>query len=155
MLLIKIADGNPRIKQGSADLFVTIASSYHIIPHSALPLLLSSFSTVSATSLSKGLGNVGKQRANAGGDKVGVDADVHWRFIKARLDLLAKCISEFGIDEDESANDGTAAGASSADPPSGKKSTANVELAAAKKAESSLKKRLKGLNVDVKKQDQE
>ena len=68
---------NTRIKEGCADLFMTLANAFHRTPYSVLPFALSSFQD---------------KRKTMGPEHV------HHRFIKTRLDVLVRCWNEFGID---------------------------------------------------------
>ncbi|KAJ3277103.1 hypothetical protein HDV01_000155 [Terramyces sp. JEL0728] len=73
-ILNKIGDLNPRIKERSLELVVTICDFYHAVPNTVLPFLVKPFNATKIQS-------------------------IPWKHIKARLDLTAQMIREYGMAE--------------------------------------------------------
>ncbi|KAJ3325957.1 hypothetical protein HDV06_002342 [Boothiomyces sp. JEL0866] len=80
-LLNKIGDLNPRIKERSLELVVTICDFYHTAPNTVLPLIVKQFNATKIQS-------------------------IPWKHIKTRLDLTAQMIKEYGMSETGPNNSG-------------------------------------------------
>ncbi|KAI9360359.1 hypothetical protein DFJ73DRAFT_76828 [Zopfochytrium polystomum] len=82
-LITKCGDMNSRVRQGSMELFATLAEAYHSVPYSICRSVLKSHTAA-------------KQPGNGARSAV-----LPLRLTKARLEVLAFLVKEFGVDDPE------------------------------------------------------
>ncbi|KAJ1569417.1 hypothetical protein HK096_003182 [Nowakowskiella sp. JEL0078] len=108
ILLTRVCDMNPRIKQASSDLTITLSNAYNKLPFSIFPYILRPVVSIHASQSRKNSNEkvssifeseVKKSRNNAIAKTAALAAGAHNRLVKGRLELLKRILLEFRLDE--------------------------------------------------------